>query len=401
MDKELTKYFTLRYIAAFVLLMFCVQYLPVEGRSGVSIPKSFAVLLCVPVFFVYTMKISRAVVLFGLYYFFVILAAVLHPETLRAGTLLYLASFLFMYVTYYNLITVEKVFDRVFFIKLLKIMIIAFAVVLIIQQLLIVCGIEYCPLVNMTYGMHRGLSANSLSNEPSYVAQLMAVAYLSLLRMSELKYGRILSLKEIFKENKLSTIAFLWIMLTLFSGTAIMALCIVGLYFLKKRYLKVVVPVIIALLTVLLFVEFNPLERVVDSVAAFFTFDNEKIIEADASAAWRTIPVSNTLTNLDLSDVDTWFGHGVDYQKEAGQLSEIATIGMIGDYGLVSFIIMQIIAFCLFIKRFFSGETVLWVVLFGATFCNIPYIWGAVMILTAVRHFQTEYEHREPGILEV
>ena len=390
MMETVRKYCTLRNFAAFVLLMFCIQYLPVEGRSGVSIPKSLTVFLCVPVFFVYTMKISRAAILLGLYYLFVILAAVLHPESFRAGTLLYLASFLFMYLTYYNLVCLEHVFSVKFFTSLLKGLILAYAVVLVIQQILIICGIEYCPIVNMTYGMHRALSANALSNEPSYVAQVMAAAYLALLRMYEITGGGPLSPKDIFKKLPVPTVAILWILLTIHSGTAFVSLGILLLYFVQKRYLKYVIPVALVLVVVLPFVEFKPLQRAVDSVVSLFTFDNEKIIDADASAAWRIVPVNNTLTGLDLTDAYTWFGHGVDYQENAGMLSEVSTVGMIADYGLISFVIMQIIAFSLFIRRFFSLETLIWAGLLCATFCNIPYIWGIIMIFTATRYFQTQ-----------
>lgn len=44
------------------------------------------------------------------------------------------------------------------------------------------------------------------------------------------------------------------------------------------------------------------------------------------------------------------------------------------------------------IRRFFSIETLVFLILFGFSLGNIAYTWGAMMIFTTVRYFQEQHE---------
>ena len=61
-------------------------------------------------------------------------------------------------------------------------------------------------------------------------------------------------------------------------------------------------------------------------------------------------------------------------------------IGGIRDYGLLSFLVMQVLFFSCAIKKLFSIETLLWIGLFNMTLGNVPYGWGVFMILTVTKH---------------
>lgn len=384
--------YSLRNFAAFLLILFCIQYIPIESREGVSYVKVGASALSLFALLMYSFKVTKTMMLFIIYYVLVFTAAVMHPENLRWSSVLYLVSFLIMYVAYYNLISIEKVFSADFFIKLLKGLLTAYFITIVIQQIFLIVGIKTFPLINLVQVLDRGIGANSLSYEPSTAARIMGVVFLALLRMFELKYNRVLSLQEMFNEAKWPVIGFIWSMLTMGSGTAFVFLGILMLYFFKKEYIMSLLPILLILSAFVSQIDFIPLTRALNGVESFLSMDTNLAIETDKSAAVRIAPLINTFTKLDLFDFSTWFGHGVDAGVgwNVAERIQNRVVGSIYEYGLLSFIVMQIIVYSCVIKSFFSLESLIWIFLFGMSFANIPYTWGAMMLFTTVRYFQVQ-----------
>lgn len=392
--KPLLSYLTPRNIASFILIFFCIQYIPIESRAGISYLKLAVSILCPFIFIILTPKITKALFWCVIYYCLVVFSAIMHPATLRWSTVLFLCSFLIIYITFYNLIIAEKAFHADYFLRLVKSLIIAYFITLLIQQLFIIVGIKTFAPINLVQVLNRGIGANSLSYEPSTSARILTLLFLAMLRMYGIKYGHTLSFQEIYHEAKWPTIGFLWCMLTMGSGTAFIALGILSLYFIQRQYAFIIIPLFFIFYLAIPYLDFEPLQRAYNILNAFFTFNIETVRMTDGSAATRVIPLINTLTSLELTKWETWFGHGVDYNLSSGVFSEIITIGGIGDYGLLSFIIMQILVFSCAIKRFFSIETLLWIGLFNMTLGNIPFQWGCLMLFTCIRYF-TEQNRTE------
>ena len=61
------------------------------------------------------------------------------------------------------------------------------------------------------------------------------------------------------------------------------------------------------------FIESVALERFIKFSSAALTFDIYKMCQADLSAALRIVPSILCIQQIDLSTVDGWFGHGIDY----------------------------------------------------------------------------------------
>lgn len=382
-----------RNIAAFILILFCIQYIPIESRDSVSYLKLAVSAFCPFIILKYSSKIGYTMSLFVVYYALIIIAALRFPETLRWSTILFLASFIITYLAFYNLVVFEHVFSLKYFKRLLERLIIAYTLVLIVQQCFILVGIKIFPLINLVQVLDRGIGANSLTYEPSSAAIILSFAMISLIRMMELELGKNLTMREIYKNSKWTSIGFLWCMLSMGSGSAFIGLAILLCYFIHpKNYLSTLILIIIAYYFIM-YIDFVPLQRAKDSVEAFLTLDSEKIMEADGSAAARIIPIVNTLTRLDLLSVDCWFGHGVDYGLSKWIFSERVMVGNISDYGLLSFIILQFIVYTSMIKNFFSIETLLWLGLGLATLANVPINWGAMMMFTVVRYFQEQKKY--------
>lgn len=389
--KGLEYYLTLRNFVAFILILFCIQYIPIESRAGVSYIKLFVSLICPLILFVKSFKCSKAMILLMLYYLLVLAAAILHPDTLRWSTLLFLGTFLCTYITYYNLVLAEEVFTECFFIQLVKKLILAFAITLIIQQFFILIGFRVFPLINLTQNLNRGIGANSLSYEPSSAARIMCVAYLALIRMIEIKKGSKVTIVEMFKETKWVTLLFLWSILTMGSGTAFIALGLLSVYFFHRNASIIILLLLGSCYCIIPYIDYWPLQRAYNVFNAVLTGAQDNVISTDVSAATRITPLMNVFTKLDWTDLDSWFGHGVDYTENLGDYKAYMKDGMIGgvqNYGLLSFFIMQVIIYTCVIRSFFSVESLFWILIFSMSFANVPYTWGAMMIFTATRYFQ-------------
>ena len=346
--------------------------------------------MCPFILLVKSQWISKPLAYFAVYYSLVVLAAVSHPATLRWSTVLFMATFWVTYITFYNLVVVEKSFSKDYFVSLIRKLIYAYFIVLILQQCLLLIGIRIFPLLNLVQDLKRGVGANSLSYEPSSVAVILSFAYLSLLRMREIDFGHKLTWSEVWENERLATIAFIYTMIGIVSGTAMVALAMIAIYFIPKKNYMLSLFIILIIALIFFNVDFLPLNRARDSFLAFLTLDSAKIMQADGSAAARIIPIANTLTKLDLTTWEGWFGHGVDYGLSKWIFSERVMIGGIADYGFLSFIIMQLVVYSCMIKHFFSLETLLWIFIGLLTLGNVPLNWGAMMMFTVVRYFQTE-----------
>lgn len=124
-------------------------------------------------------------------------------------------------------------------------------------------------------------------------------------------------------------------------------------------------------------------ERARVTAEATATLDKSKVSEADGSAAARITPMLNTINHLDLSQNETWFGHGVDYaikHKSNSMASDIT------DYGFIAYIVSLGLVFSCCIP-FFSLATIMFLIGIGGGTGNITYIWSLLMIFAGLKYF--------------
>ncbi|MFI3294749.1 MAG: hypothetical protein R3Y19_01880 [Rikenellaceae bacterium] len=206
--------------------------------------------------------------------------------------------------------------------------------------------------------------------------------------MYETKWGKEnITLQSLYVENRWVIIAFLWTMMTMGSGTAYIGLAVISLYFVKRQFLVWSIPLLVIIYISIPYIDFEPLQRAKATFEAALTLDQSTVIQTDGSAAVRVVPIINTLTELDLTDIDTWFGNGVDSGRMAGLYARERTIGGITEYGLISYIIAIVFIFNCCIRRFFSLEFLIFFLLLGGGIGNIAYIWGCIMLMTTARYF--------------
>lgn len=382
------RFITKRNIAAFFLVLMCVQYMPIEGPA-ISYLKFGAMCLSPLILLTASPNGTKAMLWLGIYCLAVMFSALFNASSFRISTIGYLFAFALTFVMYYNLIYCERAFSADFFIKLLKGLILAYAICLVLQQAAMLVGFKTLPIINLTYHIDRSIWGNSLAIEPSHAARILTVAFLALVRMYEVKWGKgNVTISKIYRDSKWVLPGFLWSMLTMGSGTAFIGLGLLSLYFIKRRYALIVVPMLIALYFASPHINYEPLQRARRIVDVTLTFDSRQIIETDRSAAARIVPLLNTFTSLDLTKAETWLGAGIDNNISQEYLGSTQTVAGVSDYGLISYIISLIFIFTCCIKRFFSLETLILLLLLGAGITNVAYVWGILMIFATCRYFR-------------
>ena len=381
----ITLVFSKKYVATFTLLMMSVQILWVEGFM-VSIPKVVYMCLSPLLLLALSPKCSKAVVLSILFWGVTFLLNRIQYDNQRLSTFYYSAMFLSVFCLFYNLVWEEHCYELDDFLKVVKILIYAYAILLVLQQMAILVGWRYVPLFNlMNRPWQSFFRLNSLAIEPSHTARVLTVYFYAFLKLTECKAGHPISFKEIYNDYKWLILAFLYTMLAMGSGTAMVGLAILSLYFLKKQYLVAVLTftvIFYALIPQIL--DYEPLNRAITTFEAALTMDEEEIIEADRSASDRVnLLISFRYTNL--TDIQTWFGHGIDASAMVGKR---VTHMAIYDFGLISYLLKLLLFFSCSLCGVFSLSTLMFVVLFSMNIGNIAYGFACLMVFSAIKYFQ-------------
>lgn len=386
--------YTLHNIVMFVMVLMCIQYIPLETRAGVS-PVKVAVMAVMPLVLLTHFRLNKAFV-WGFVYiswlFFT--AGVLHPLTFRASTILYSAMFMITFVVVYTAVWDYGIFTINEFIRFIRIFFFVLVGFLLAQQLCLIAGIRLMPILNLCQVFGRGIGANSLTFEPSTLGRLLAVLYYAILKCMEIRDGEKVTIKNIFKgELKWVTILYIWAVLTMGSGTAFVAAGITALYFMRGWYFLLAIPVFIGIYFTLDYFGNDSFARAQAASVATMSGDADVVRETDGSAAMRIAPMLNTL-QADFSDSDFIFGKGCDSSSKFDIAIGKVYIGHINDFGLISYILELIIIFVCCIN-FRSLGTLYFFTGTGGGIGNISYGWGLLMIFCCIKYFYDNQNNEE------
>ena len=97
------RHFTTRNFAVMLLILYCIQYIPLESKAGVSYLKLGVSMLCPLVMISKSSWLSRPFYLLFGYYILVLFSALSHPATLRWSTVLF-----FICVYYFQFLSVRN-----------------------------------------------------------------------------------------------------------------------------------------------------------------------------------------------------------------------------------------------------------------------------------------------------
>lgn len=384
----------LTLFATILIIFYGIYYMPIDS-FGMNAPIKMALMASsIVVLLFYTFKTSKALILGVIYLIFQYCVASFHPETFRWSTYIYSILLVLTYISFYNLVYIERVFTIDHFIRICKWFMMAYFIVCIIQQILTIAGIGYFPLLNMMQNLDRGLGCQSLSMEPSTFGRFMLVFYYAYVKCQEYKRDEgAFTLSELFSgEHKWITIRFLWMMLTMGSGTAFVCLILFALYFVRKDNWYYIIPILIVCYILIQNSGIESLDRATNTIEATATLDSKTVQETDGSASVRIVPMLNSI-NADFSKRETWLGYGID----AG-IHNMANRTLFDDYGFIFYIISLIFTFTCGYNFWSLGCIFMFVGVAGGMGTNIQYAWELAMVMTCVRYF---YENRyNPEIYE-
>ena len=374
-----------KVLATIMLVLFNIMFVPIE--QGPFSPVKITLMgLCPLIFIAKKPIVTKALVLAAIYWVVCYTLSLLKGE-MRFSTLGFLGMFLILYINYYSFI-VKGTFTLEYFTKVLKYLIIAYAVMLIGQQMCVLVGLRNMPLLNLQNQFFLSITKlPSLTLEPSHSARILTFTMLGYLRCMEIMKGKRISLQELFNpEQRIVTFSFLWSMLMMGSGTAFVGMGVLSLYFITRKTVIYIIPLIIGMFMLGQSMELKQMDRAVALAEAASTGSAEEAMAADGSGATRIIPVMNVFTKTDVTQLETWIGKkSMEKDKHWWMRTDTK---IYDQYGLIAFIISLVFIYSCVIRHFFSIETLLYLILLGFTLGNIYYAWGCLMIMTGVTYFQ-------------
>ena len=233
-----------------------------------------------------------------------------HPTTMRWSTVLYMCMFCFTFMAYTRLLSKSKL-APLDFMKILRVLIIAYAVVLIIQQICVLFGL---PIFNVSgYSISNPWKLNALSSEPSHTSRIVAFLMYCYIIVKELVLKRPYSLKKDAANDKWLWISFFWTMTTIGASTSFLFLPLVLLKFIRLKDLLPLVFLITTIFGISIFFGVTAFERAYNVFIAVLSLNPEIITNADHSASIRIVPILVLIPLLNITTLDGLFGHGIDY----------------------------------------------------------------------------------------
>ena len=374
--------------------------MPIDSFATKAPIKTTLMAFSIFVLLFYTFKASKALILGVIYLITQYVIMNFHPEGVTWNTYIFSVLIVLTYVCFYNLVCIEKVFTIDHFIRICRWMMMAYFVVCIVQQVALIAGISYMPLLNMMKNLDRGLlGCQSLSMEPSTFGRFMLVFYYAYIKCQEYKRDEgVFTLRELFNdEHKWVTIRFLWMMLTMGSGTAFVCLILFLLYFIRKYNWYYVLPLLTIGYGLIQASGIEQLDRATNAIEATATLDKQAVQNTDRSAATRISPIINSL-NADFSKKETWFGYGVKYGEENKIFSK-QTMTLFSNYGFIFYILSLIFTFTCGYNFWSLGCLFMFAGVGGSMNGNIQYAWELAMIMTCVKYFHKN--RYNPEIYEV
>lgn len=316
-----------------------------------------------------------------------------HPQSMRWSTVLYSCMFGLSFMAYSRLLTKSNL-QPIKYLKILKILILAYAITLLIQQFCVLFGL---PIFNVSnYVTSTPWKLNSLAAEPSHSARIVALLMYSYIVIKELILYRNYNFKKDFKKDKWVWLAFIWTMITMGSGTAFLFLPLMLLKILKRKSIIPLTLISIAVFGLMNILGVDAFERTLKVAEALITLDKDIIIRADHSASLRIVPFIILMSMLSLSTIDGWFGHGIDYVSSfLSNFIPGVPEGYVGggllqlwmEYGFICFFIFFVGSISHIVKRNNRLSILFWFLLIFMYGVNNQIVWLCSVLLFTNKYF--------------
>ena len=227
----------------------------------------------------------------------------------------------------------------------------------------------------------------------------------SYVKISEcLRNGLRYNLLKNFKQDIYVWLAFLYVCFTSGSLTVFFSLSVFLTYFLRKRVL-IFIPLFL-FLVVIGFVLSDPESQLVNRfliLTQSLKGGAGNIINKDISASVRIIPYIEFFKSFDLLTISTWLGHGVDQfelnstrlilgpeSMEHRNIGAKSILALFYDHGIITGILFCIFLFKNTSPKFFSFETLFYILIYSVITLNHYVLWLYIMLMFTNRHFASK-----------
>lgn len=389
-------------IVTIYIVLMATQIIALEG-FGVSPIKVVAMLLAP--FIILTSGsiklVSNALVYGGFFLLTMTICAMCSSHLVAWNRIGYRAMYIMMFICVYYIIY-EGHINLDFIKKVIKILIIAYGIIFVIQHLFFLVGFREIPILNF-YGsltLKGVFKPNGLAIEGSHAARILTILYWGFLKLTEIEEGHPVEFKKSWMDYSLTTSLFWLSMITMGSATAMIGIFLILLYFFKKDAGLTFIGLIIFVLLMNVDIDNITIKRVQVIFNSLFSDDiGSSLKKGEGSGAIRIMPIVNTINSLDLFSWKSWIGQGsvqnldVDFVKR--MFSESRYIGDITDFGLFTYLLSLIFVYRCCIRSFFSMESLLFLLLATFSVGSVYYTWLMLIIFCAVKYYSFIYQPQE------
>jgi hypothetical protein len=386
-------------VLCLILLATAPAILLGEGNRNLGL---IAFMFISPFFLVKTKSLSvEGLLLLGFAFSIVAFPLLAHSGEARWSTVFYSLMFCALFLSYDGMLR-SGFLRPATFVNIVKYLIIAYTVVLLIQQFCVLTGL---PIFNVSnYEPARPWKLNALSAEPSHSARIVGLLMLAYIlgRRLVAPMGEILTVSR--KQNAFIWVCFFWTMITMLSATAFVMIAIVLLVYIQRSHFRnYVFGALLAIIALLLLPDWLT-GRALALALATLTLDYAEVLRADHSGAMRIAPMLVLLNYVDVFSMNGLFGNGID---SVGHFMSRHIWGVRDDYTggglLVLWYEYGLIAFLFFVAFTLKATAalkapanfVIWFVLIFIAGVNNQMVWLAIILLYSLNFFRQRADRIE------
>ena len=341
---------------------------------------------------------TEAVLLLGFALSIVFFPAFVHSGSTRWSTILYSLMFCGLFISYDGMLRQGKL-RLASFLNIMRYLIIAYAVVLLIQQLCVLLGL---PIFNLSnYDPSERWKLNSLSPEPSHSARIIGLLMFSYILGSRLLVRASKTHKVSQRQYILLWLCFFWTMITMMSATALVMVIIVLVTNTQGNGIRFYGISFLLAIFAIFFMPGDLTERIFAIASAALTLDYEAVLNADHSGAMRIAPMLVLLDKSELFSVSGIFGNGVDsvslFMSDYiwGVAEGTPGGGLLAlwyEYGLISFLFF--VLFTLYTTSALKSPAgfLIWFLLIFIASVNSQMVWLAIILLHTLSFYRQKLE---------
>jgi len=331
--------------------------------------------------------------LLGFAFSIIIFPALIHRLETRWSTVLYSLMFCILFLSYHSLLWRGHLRIAVF-LKVVRYLIIAYALTLFIQQLCVLFGL---PILNVSnYDPGEPWKLNSLSAEPSHSARILGVLMLVYVVGKNIisRSDDVFAIRN--KSDRVIWLCFLWSMLTMGSATAVIMIAIVLLSFFNRLSFKNYIVALLLLMFAIAIIPANLLGRVIDLSTAVLLIDYSAVLDADHSGGMRIAPMLVLTSYVELFSAKGLFGHGVDsvssfLSNYIWGVDEGATGGGLlalwYEYGFIAFLFFVAFTMRATLALKSPANFIVWFLLIFLAGVNNQMVWLAIILFYTLRFY--------------